>query len=56
MKTILRFCICFTTLLASAQHLAKQEVFDAIATEYSGEAARRTRAGSLNTTAFRAAP
>jgi len=40
MKTILRVCICFTTLLASAQHLLKQEAFDAIATEYSGEAAQ----------------
>ena len=40
MKMILRFSICFVTLLASAQHLVKQEVFDAIATEYSGEAAQ----------------
>src|SRR5712672_1293569 len=40
MKILLRLCICFTTLLASAQHLVKQEVFDAIATEYSGEAAQ----------------
>ncbi|MBZ5507938.1 MAG: DUF4910 domain-containing protein [Acidobacteriia bacterium] len=40
MKTILRLCICFVTLLASAQHLIKQEAFDAIATEYSGEAAQ----------------
>lgn len=40
MKIFLRLCICFTTLLASAQHLVKQEVFNAIATEYSGEAAQ----------------
>lgn len=40
MKIFLRFCICFTALLASAQHLVKQETFDAIATEYSGEAAQ----------------
>jgi aminopeptidase YwaD len=40
MKIFLRLCICFTALLASAQHLVKQEVFDAIATEYSGEAAQ----------------
>lgn len=40
MKIFLCLCICFTTLLASAQHLVKQEVFDAIATEYSGEAAQ----------------
>jgi hypothetical protein len=40
MKTLLRLCICFTTLLASAQHLVKQEVFDAIANEYSGESAQ----------------
>lgn len=40
MKMILRFSICFVTLLASAQHLVKQEVFDTIATEYSGEAAQ----------------
>jgi aminopeptidase YwaD len=44
MKTFLRLVIAFTAgftpLLASAQHLLKQEVFDAIATEYSGEAAQ----------------
>src|SRR6476646_7826606 len=40
MKTILRLCICLTALLAPAQHLVKQETFDAIATEYSGEAAQ----------------
>ena len=40
MKIFLRLCICFTALLASAQHLVKQEVFDAIANEYSGEAAQ----------------
>jgi hypothetical protein len=44
MKTFLRLAIAFTAgftpLLASAQHLLKQEVFDAIATEYSGEAAQ----------------
>jgi hypothetical protein len=40
MKILLRLCLCFTSLLASAQHLVKQEVFDAIATEYSGEAAQ----------------
>lgn len=40
MKILLRLCLCFTALLASAQHLVKQEVFDAIANEYSGEAAQ----------------
>jgi aminopeptidase YwaD len=40
MKIFLRLFICLTTLLASAQHLVKQEVFDAIANEYSGEAAQ----------------
>jgi hypothetical protein len=40
MKTFLRLIISLTALLASAQHLVKQEVFDAIATEYSGEAAQ----------------
>ncbi|HEY7402029.1 MAG TPA: DUF4910 domain-containing protein [Candidatus Angelobacter sp.] len=40
MKILLRLCLCFTALFASAQHLVKQEVFDAIATEYSGEAAQ----------------
>jgi aminopeptidase YwaD len=40
MKILLRLSICLTALLASAQHLVKQETFDAIATEYSGEAAQ----------------
>lgn len=40
MKILLRLCLCFTALLAPAQHLVKQEVFDAIANEYSGEAAQ----------------
>ena len=40
MKIFLRLCLCFTALLASAQHLVKQETFDAIANEYSGEAAQ----------------
>jgi hypothetical protein len=40
MKIFLLLCLCFSTLLASAQHLVKQEVFDAIANEYSGEAAQ----------------
>src|SRR4029077_1095848 len=40
MKTILRFCICFTAIAASAQHLLDQKAFDAIANEYSGEAAQ----------------
>lgn len=40
MKIFLRLCLCFTALLASAQHLVKQEVFDAIANEYSGESAQ----------------
>jgi hypothetical protein len=40
MKVFLRLCLCLTALLASAQHLVKQEVFDVIANEYSGEAAQ----------------
>jgi hypothetical protein len=40
MKTLLRLCICFTAIAASAQHLVDQKTFDAIATEYSGEAAQ----------------
>jgi hypothetical protein len=40
MKILLRLSIILTALLASAQHLVKQETFDAIATEYSGEAAQ----------------
>jgi aminopeptidase YwaD len=40
MKTLLHFCLCFTTIAASAQHLVDQKTFDAIATEYSGEAAQ----------------
>jgi hypothetical protein len=40
MKTLLRFCLCFTAIAASAQHLVDQKTFDAVATEYSGEAAQ----------------
>lgn len=40
MKIFLRLCLYFTALFASAQHLVKQEVFGAIANEYSGEAAQ----------------
>jgi len=40
MKIFLRLCLCFTALLASAQHLVDQKTFDAIANEYSGEAAQ----------------
>src|SRR5690242_14716208 len=40
MKILLRICICLVAVCASAQHLVKQEVFDAIATEYSGESAQ----------------
>ncbi len=40
MKIILRVLISLLAISASAQHLVKQEVFDAIATEYSGEAAQ----------------
>jgi hypothetical protein len=40
MKIFLGTAICLTALLASGQHLVKQEMFDAIATEYSGEAAQ----------------
>jgi aminopeptidase YwaD len=40
MKLLLCMSICLTALLAPAQHLVKQETFDAIATEYSGEAAQ----------------
>ncbi|HKV94967.1 MAG TPA: DUF4910 domain-containing protein [Candidatus Angelobacter sp.] len=40
MKILLCLVICLTALLASAQHLVKQDVFDSIATEYSGEAAQ----------------
>ena len=40
MKTFLCLCICFTAIAASAQHLVDQKTFDAIATEYSGEAAQ----------------
>jgi hypothetical protein len=40
MKTLLRFCLCFTAIAASAQHFVNQKTFDAIATEYSGEAAQ----------------
>src|SRR5579864_5227116 len=40
MKIFLRLCLCFTALFASAQHLVDQKTFDAIANEYSGEAAQ----------------
>src|ERR1043166_6607040 len=40
MKILLRLSICFAALFASAQHLVRQDVFDAIANEYSGEAAQ----------------
>ena len=40
MKIFLRLCLCLTALLASAQHLVNQKTFDAIANEYSGEAAQ----------------
>jgi hypothetical protein len=40
MKMLLRFYLCFAALLASAQHLVKQDIFDAIAAEYSGDAAQ----------------
>src|SRR5215467_5589419 len=44
MKILLRLSPCVAlllgTLLGSAQHLVKQDVFDAIAAEYSGEAAQ----------------
>jgi hypothetical protein len=40
MKILLCLFLSLTALSASAQHLVKQEVFDAIATEYSGETAQ----------------
>src|SRR5215813_1082555 len=40
MKILLRVLISLLAISASAQHLVKQEVFDVIATEYSGEAAQ----------------
>jgi len=40
MKILLCLSIVLTALLAPAQHLVKQETFDAIATEYSGEVAQ----------------
>jgi aminopeptidase YwaD len=40
MKTFLVCAIAVMSSLASAQHLVKQETFDAIANEYSGEAAQ----------------
>src|SRR6185437_526221 len=40
MKTFMRLCCVFVSLYASAQHLVDQKIFDAIATEYSGEAAQ----------------
>ena len=40
MKIFVFLLLGFASLAASAQHLLKQETFDAIATEYSGEAAQ----------------
>lgn len=40
MKTVLVCAVVLASSLASAQHLLKQETFDAIANEYSGEAAQ----------------
>ena len=40
MKTLFCLAIIVASLPASAQHLVKQETFDAIAGEYSGEAAQ----------------
>jgi aminopeptidase YwaD len=40
MKIFLRLCLFFTALLASAQHLVDQKIFDDIANEYSGEVAQ----------------
>ncbi|HEU4413229.1 MAG TPA: DUF4910 domain-containing protein [Candidatus Angelobacter sp.] len=40
MKIFALLLLGFASLAASAQHLLKQETFDAIATEYSGEAAQ----------------
>jgi hypothetical protein len=40
MKIFLRLCICLAAIAASAQHLVDQKTFDAIANEYSGEAAQ----------------
>ena len=40
MKSLASLLVVLSTLLASAQHLVDQKTFDAIATEYSGEAAQ----------------
>ncbi len=40
LRLIIGFTVGSTALLASAQHLVKQEVFNAIAAEYSGEGAQ----------------
>ncbi|HEX7288238.1 MAG TPA: DUF4910 domain-containing protein [Candidatus Angelobacter sp.] len=40
MKIFILVLVCLISLCASAQHLVDQKVFDAIATEYSGEAAQ----------------
>jgi hypothetical protein len=40
MKIFILALVCLISLCASAQHLVDQKVFDAIATEYSGEAAQ----------------
>ncbi len=40
MKLFIRALVCFISLCASAQHLVDQKTFDAIANEYSGEAAQ----------------
>lgn len=40
MKTLLRLLLCLASAAAFAQHLVDQKTFDAIATEYSGEAAQ----------------
>jgi hypothetical protein len=40
MKTLLRLLVCVCSAVAFAQHLVDQKTFDAIATEYSGEAAQ----------------
>ncbi len=40
MKSATALLICLVATLASAQHLVDQKTFDAIATEYSGEAAQ----------------
>jgi hypothetical protein len=40
MKIIIRALVCLVSLSAFAQHLVNQQTFDAIANEYSGEAAQ----------------